>query len=228
MTKTWIECEPFNSETRGMMFFMLTTCQSLKLWVMERRKNGELKPGGEEGEGAKRQEKWLQEYLEEHTAAKDIPRYTLRQAIDEVWEADKTTNLARMRSWSDFSVEPRQGWSAYVTTTRKKLTYEEWLAGKTNAPSRPRVTADKAVEDLFDHNVIRFRWGQVFFENVKGLRAIRRLAMEHRAVNYGSFFARIEEMTFRYHNEEASWQVKIDLAEGERIGKSEIREEPVF
>lgn len=205
----WVTCSPYNRDTAAMMKYILASCQELKEWALQKRLEGELKPGGDV---EKKKKAWLREYRNAHKGSEHLPHFTMANALEQVWEHRFSLLLEDSKSWQMFSVEPRQGWQKKVNRRHKKVSYAEWLEGATGqSRSEQRITTDRAVGELFDEGYIAFQWGKVAFDP-PALMAIRKMRNEEGLGNFGDLFRRMESLTFHLmtgkHERDDQWRVK--------------------
>lgn len=203
-TSKWITCSPYDRDTGAMMRYILASCQELKEWVLQKRLEGELKPGGDV---EAKKKAWLREYRTAHKGSENLPHFTLANALEQVWEHRFASLLEDSKTWEMFSVGPRAGWQKKVSRRHRKVTYAEWVNGATGSGrSEQRITLDRAVSELFDDGYIAFQWGKVAFDP-PAISAIKKMRNEVELGNYGDLFRRMESMTF-HQTPSKTWRVK--------------------
>lgn len=193
-----------------MMRFILQTSQEVKNYTVQRIFLGDRKSSNKPVEFLMNE--WLNDYLRLHRVAEDVPRYAMRDAMQEILKNGTKTRPEERIDWNGFSVVPRKGWrkeKVDITT----MSWEEYTKGKTRREVKEgdnrTVVPDMAVRSLMEKGIIGFKWGRVLlrgpYEDRLGVQAAQH------GIGKEEFLKHVKQIDFVRLTSDSDWKVNFTL-----------------
>lgn len=208
--KHWIPCQPTDRAASTMMRFILETSQAVKTYTAQRIYLGDRRGSNKPVENLMNE--WLNDYMRLHRIAADVPRYAVRDAMEEVLTNGIKTWPEERADWNGFSVQPRKGWKG-EEEKEEAISWEEYIRGKrkrvVKEGDRRSVIPDMAVRSLMEKGIVGFKWGRVLlrgaYENKLGVQAAQH------GIGKEEFLKHVKKMDFVRLTSDSDWKVNFTL-----------------
>lgn len=203
--KNWIPCSPFDKASRTMMTFILETCQDIKRYTDRRIFLGDRKGS------AKPQwmllNEWMNDYMRLHREVEDVPRYAMKDAMNEIMTNGIKKQPQFRRDYNVFSIEPRSGWKRELDESETE--WKDYTNGKVKKEDGRVVNPTTAIERMYEDGFVAFRWGKV---KMKGNYAdILGSQVEKKNIQRDQFLRRVVTIDLSRLNDEDDWKINFNL-----------------
>lgn len=191
----------------AMMKFILESCQQVKLYATEKMVQGEHRGSTKGREGIVSE--WVSGYIRLNRIAEDVPRYSLRNAVEDILDGGTSVPLERRNSYRIFVVDPRIGWKKQ-TDFGTELNWEDYLEGRTTPKEDHRtVKPDTATYNLFEEGLVSFKWGRILLKG-KFTEVIDRQC-QVKGIDRMNFLREVKDIQFARIGSTDRWKVNFNI-----------------